>query len=146
MKRDPNCDNEKVKAVWVEEEVQDCFRRFIINVKETGKSESKKQFIESAISKSNSKIKKLYHLYAENENDNLMEVIREEERKLKELKKELQVEISKESKDNSINLKEIRRVADVWDDLSNQEKNKILKLCVEKVIVDGDDISVHFKI
>lgn len=146
MKRDPNCDNEKVKAVWVEEEVQDCFRRFIINVKETGKSESKKQFIESAISKSNSKIKKLYHLYAENENDNLLEVIREEERKLKELKKELLVEISKESKDNSINLKEIRRVADVWDDLSNQEKNKILKLCVEKVIVDGDDISVHFKI
>lgn len=146
MIKDPNCDNDKVKAALVEEEVEDCFKRFIINFEEKEKPESRKEIIESGINKSNSKIKKLYHLYAENDNDNLLEVIREEENKLSELKKELKSEIDKESSNGTMSLKEIKRVADVWDSLSNKEKNKALKIYVDKIVIDGNDIEVHFKL
>lgn len=146
LAKDPNCDNEKVKAAWVEAEVEDCFKRFIINIEDKKEYESKRKFIESAIDKSNSKIKKLYHLYAENDNDNLLEVIREEEERLKGLKKDLQAEVKKESDSKSLNLKEVKRVADVWDTLNNQEKNRVLKMCVDRIIIDGEDIEIHFKL
>lgn len=146
LSKDPNCDNEKVKAAPVEEEVEDCFKRFIINVEDEKGHESNRKLIEAAIEKSNSKIKKLYHLYAENENDNLLEVIREEEERVKELKRDLQEEIKKEADNRSLDLKEIKRVADVWDMLSNQEKNRVLKKCVDKVVIDGDDIKIYFKL
>lgn len=146
MIKNPNCDNEKVKAKWVEEEVEDCFRQFIINIDGENQQESKRKFIESSIQKCNSKIKKLYSLYADNENENLLEVIRDEESKLKELKSELQSEIQKESKSKFMNIKEIKRISHVWDTMDSQEKNRILKECVEKVVIDGEDIDIHFKI
>lgn len=144
--KDPNCDNEKVKADWVENEVEDCFKRFLITAEEKETKESRKHLIEDSITKCNSKIKKLYSLYADNDNDNLLEVIQDEENKLKELKKELKNEEIMESRNKAINLKEIRRIADIWDTLANGEKNRVLKECVEKVVIDGEDIEVYFKI
>lgn len=146
MIKDPNCANKKVKAAWVEGEVEDCFRRFIIDFDGKKKKESNRDVIESAIQKCNSKIKKLYHLYAENENDNLLEVIREEENKLLGLKNDLRIEVEKEDEDRVFDLAEIKRVADAWDSLSGKEKNKVLKMCVEKIVIDGDDIEVYFKL
>lgn len=146
MAKDPNCDNEKANAEWVENEVEDCFKQFVINADEGKKQESKVEVIRSSINKTNSKIKKLYSLYAENDSDNLLEVIRDEEKKLKELEKELKSEIDRESADKAIDINKIKRVADVWDSLSNKEKNTALKECVEKVVIDGEDIEVHFKI
>lgn len=146
MTKDPNCDNEKVNAEWVEHEVEDCFKQFVINVDEGKKRESNVEVIQSSINKTNSKIKKLYSLYAENDSDNLLEVIRDEEKKLKELENELKSEIDRESADNAIDINKIKRVADVWDFLNNKEKNGVLKDCVEKIVIDGEDIEVYFKI
>lgn len=146
MKKDPNCDNEKVKSAWVEAEVEDCFKRFVINLDEKRKENTNRTVVKTSIQKCNNKIKKLYSLYAENDSENLLDVIKEEEDKLKELKKELQSEIQKESKEHAIDLKEVKRVADTWDFLSNKEKNRVLKMCIEKVVIDGEDIDVYFKL
>lgn len=144
MIKDPNCDNKKVRADWVESEVEDAFKQFAIKIEENNNKESNYNLVESSIQKCNSKIKKLYSLYAENDSDNLLEVIREEEKRLKELKIELNAEIEKESKIDNDDIDKIRHMADIWDDLINKEKNKILKLCVEKVVITGDDIEVFF--
>lgn len=144
--KDPNCNNAKVRADEIEAEVEDCFKRFAINVEERRKSESKVSIIKESIKKSNAKIKKYYSLYAENESDNLMELIKEEEKRLSELKAELQSEISQEKSINPNKVKEIKRVSDVWDSLNNQEKNKVLKKCVDRVVVKGEDVEVYFSI
>lgn len=144
--KDPNCNNARVRADEIEAEVEDCFKRFAINVEERQKSESKIVIIEDAIKKSNAKIKKYYSLYAENESDNLMELIKEEEKRLSELKAELQSEISQEKSINPNEVKEIRGVSDVWDSLNNQEKNKVLKKCVDRVVIKGEDVEVYFSI
>lgn len=143
--KDPDCDNEKANAAWVEGEVEDCFKRFIINIEEKKKQENKSESIQVSIDKTNSKIKKLYSLYAENDSDNLLEVIREQEKRLKILEKELKEEIDRKSEDNVIDINKIKKVSDVWDSLSNKEKNAVLKECVEKVVIDGEDIEVYFK-
>lgn len=144
--KDPNCNNAKVKADEIEAEVEDCFKRFAINVEERQKTESKVSIIEESVKKSNAKIKKYYSLYAENESDNLMELIQEEEKRLSELKSELQSEISKEKSISPNKVKEIKRVSDVWDTLNNQEKNKVLKKCVDRVVIKGEDVEVYFSI
>lgn len=146
MKRDPNCNNEKVRADEIEAEVEDCFKRFAINVEETQKTESKTAIIEDAIKKSNAKIKKYYSLYAENESDNLMELIREEEKRSSELKEELQSEISKEKSISPNKVKEIKKVSDVWDSMKSEEKNKVLKQCIDRVVITGEDVEVYFSV
>lgn len=146
MIKDPNCDNAKVMADEIEADVEDCFKRFAINVEETQKAESKSAIIEDAIKKSNAKIKKYYSLYAENESDNLLELIQEEEKRVSELKVELHSEIASEKSVDADSIKEIKRISDVWDKLNRQEKNKILKKCVNKVVITKKDVEVYFSI
>lgn len=144
--KDPNCDNDRVKADEIEAEVEDAFKRFAINIEEAQKTESKTAIIEDAIKKSNSKIKKYYALYAENESDNLMELIQEEEKRVAELKSELQEAISCEKPLDADKVEQIKRVSDVWYSLKSEEKNKILKQCVDRVIINRNDVEIYFSI
>lgn len=144
MQRDRNCNNKKPFARNVEKEVEDCFKRFIVNVDKKEESESNLDTIEGMIKKSNTKIKRFYNLYAENPSDNLLEVIQEEEARIKELKSRLDEKIKKEHKTDTEKIEKIRRVSDVWDSLTNKEKNRILKECIEKIVITGDDIEIHF--
>lgn len=146
MIKDPNCDNAKVRADEIEKEVEDCFKRFAINVEKSQKTESKASIIEDAIRKSNAKIKKYYSLYADNESSNLLELILEEEKRVSELKDELQSEIDSERSSSADRINEIKRVSDVWDKLNSKEKNRALKKCTDKVIITGDDVEVYFSI
>lgn len=144
MVKDPNCNNIKPNAYDIESEVEEYFNQFAINVDEVEEKESNANVIESAIKKSNAKIKNLYSLYADNPSDNLIEVIQEEEAKVKDLKVQYEQEKQKERKIDTDKIDRIKRVSDVWDNLTNKEKNKILKECVEKVIVTGNDIEIRF--
>ena len=85
-------------------------------------------------------------MYAENESDNLMELIQEEEKRLSDLKEEFQFEISQARSINPNKVKEIKRVSDVWENLNNQEKNKVLKKCVDRVVIKGEEVEVYFSI
>lgn len=144
MVRDPNCPNRKAFAEEIEDEVTGCFKRFALNIEEGQATESNAEIIESAIKKANAKIKKYYSLYAENESENLIDLIREEEDRVKELKKELSNEQAKKHSTEPGRVKQIKRVADVWDELTRREKNKALKGCIEKIIITKNAVEVHF--
>lgn len=144
MQRDRNCNNKKPFARNIEKEVEDCFKRFIVNVDKKEESVSNADSIRDMIKKSNTKIKRFYNLYAENLSDNLLEVIQEEESRVRELKDQLNEEIKKEHNTDTDKIDKIRRVSDVWDSLTNKEKNKVLKECIEKIVITGDDIEIHF--
>lgn len=144
MKRDPNCDNERAFAYEVEAEVESCFKYFATNVEERKETESNTDILADSIKKTNAKIKKLYNLYVENSTENLMEVIKEEETKVKELNKQLEIEKLKEHKTDNDKIKRIKKVSDAWDILTNNEKNKILKDFVEKIIITNDNLEIRF--
>lgn len=144
MQRDCNCDNKKPIAGKVEKEVEDCFREFIINVDEKKETIDNTSILEESIKKSNAKIKKLYNLYVDNPNENLMEMIQDEESAVKSLKEQLALETSKEHKADSGKIDRIRKISDVWDSLASKEKNRILKECVERVTITNDDVEIRF--
>lgn len=144
MQMDTNCNNKKPFASEIEEEVEDCFKRFAINIKERRDYVSNTDIIEDSIKKSNRKIKKLYNLYIENQSDNLMELIQEEESRSKELKQQLEIEKSKEHKSDGEKLAKIKNIADAWGNLTNKEKNKVLKECVERITITGEDLEIRF--
>ena len=146
MIKDPNCNNAKVRADEVEAEVEDYFKWFAIKAEKGQKIESKVAIIEDSIKKTNAKIKKYYSLYAERESDNLFELIQEEEERLSGLKDELQSERSSEKSIGQDRIEEINRAADLWDKFNSQEKNKILKKCVDRVVITGKDVEMHFTI
>lgn len=147
MVKDPNCNNDKVIAKRIEREVEEQFKKFATNIRGGKRQESKREIIESAIQKSNNKIKRLYHLYAESDSDNLLEVIQAEEEKLKGLKKDLQLEDEKNQAEKNMHssLGEVKKIADVWDMLDGMEKNKVLKKCIQKIIINKGDIDIYFK-
>jgi site-specific DNA recombinase len=145
LRKSDNCKNPIVMAKVIEDEVQKCFIDFSINLSnESFSEENNTTVIENAIKKSNSKIKRMYEMYLDNLSENLMEMIREEERNVEELKNQLIMEMRKENIDNSEKVEEIKKIADVWRLLTNQAKNKVLKECVEKIVITGDNIEIRF--
>lgn len=142
--KDPNCDNDKVVAKDIENEVENRFKRFAISIKDVQEKERNNvEVIEEAIRKSNAKIKKFYSMYAEHESDNLLELAKEEEAVVKKLKTKLKEELS-EKKTDTEQIEEVRNIVDVWDDMSNRDKNRILKKCVEKIVITKDSIEISF--
>lgn len=146
MKKSDHCTNKKVKSAFVETEVEDCFKMFAINVSsESEKKIDKTEVISKTISATKEKIKKMYGVYFERQSENLLDMISAEEKKLRDLEDELLEEKEKAKEDGSEAIERIKRISDVWEKLNSKEKNKALKECVEKVVVTGEDIDIHFR-
>lgn len=147
MRKADKCSNSVLVAKNVESEVEDYFKLFAINLEESGKNTiDKVTSIEKAIKSANAKIKKMYEMYFDRQSDNLLEMISEEENKLKGLKNELEAEKnSAKSQLSADKINQIKRIADIWENIDRREKNKILKECVEKVVLTNGDIEIFFR-
>lgn len=147
MRRSDNCDNVKPKTDFIENEVSENFKLFALKMDDKKENEIDKiEILEKAIKSSNAKIKKMYDLYFEHPNDNLFELIFEEEEKAKSLEDELGEEKKKDKrKISQEKILNIKSMADVWDRLSFEDKNRILKECVEKIVITQNNIDIYFR-
>lgn len=146
MKKSDHCNNSKIKADYVEHEVEECFIQFAINIENTEpESIDKTDIIEKQIKSINGKIKKLYDLYIERQSDNLLDMINLEEKKVRDLELEILSEKNDEKEYFSEEkISQIKHMADIWDVLKIQEKNKILKECIEKIVITDGNVEIHF--
>ena len=146
MIKNPNCNNKKNKAKYIEDEVEIYFKEFAVNIQEdNNKRKNNSENIEKTIESTNLKIKKLYNLYIERESENLLDMISKEEDRLKDLKKQLQNEKNNNIKNTKKQIEHIRKMSDAWDCLSTKEKNIILKECVDRIVITGEDIDIYFR-
>lgn len=148
MQKDKDCKNKIAIAKEVEKEVEDCFKMFSVNAgTEHCDKVDKTELLEKSIKSTNAKIKKMYDMYFERQSENLLEMISEEESKLKELESELASEKSlKRRMLSSEKINEIRHISDVWESVSPKDKNKILKECIEKIVITNGDVEIYFRI
>lgn len=147
MVKDPNCDNKRNDVKYVEKEVSDCFKRFCVNVSDSNEKQlSKKELIEREMKSTVDKLKKLYELYATSESETLLEVIGNSEKRVKELRRELNKEMRKESLTKPERIEKIKRMSDVWDKLSVKEQNKVLKECIDKIVITDENIDIYFNL
>lgn len=148
MQKDRSCNNIRPVAKNIENEVENSFKQFAIKLENTAKVKSNIDIVSETMSKNKNKLKKLYSMYAENDSDSLHETILDLEKEIKILQIQLDAEKANETsvKNQQKSIESIKKIADVWDSLSSKEKNKILKQCVEKVVITGDDVSIHFNL
>lgn len=147
MQKDRNCNNKVVIASKIETEVEECFKEFALTIDGTEEEKcDKASIIENAIKATNAKIKKMYETYFERQSDNLLEMISEEENKIKELEIELiKLKSDDSSKISLKKIKEIKNISDVWESLEKKNKNKVLKECIEKIIITNGDVEIYFR-
>lgn len=147
MQKDKNCNNKVVLAGVVEEEVEEYIKMFMINIDDKQPIEADDtELIEKSIKTTNAKIKKMYDVYFDRPGENLLNLITEEEDKLKELENELaQMKTSKKNHFTEEKIQKIKSISDTWEYLDGKEKNKILKECVEKVVVTNGDVEIYFR-
>lgn len=150
--KDENCPAERIDAEDIEELVIADLFNISANIDDKLKNESELFIdpiaeIEYSVEQVKAKLKKLYNLYAENDDELLLETIAENNKKLKKLEKELADEkksnISKSNMELIYN--QIRGIEDVWKFLNDSEKQSIIRDCVEKVIIKDDEVEIYYR-
>lgn len=139
-----NCTNGHMWADEIESQVEAEILKISVNIsKPTQKKELKSKIIEINLQKEQDKLKRLYELYAEG-NDTVLEMIKEKESRIVELKNELKKEYAQEIKTPSQDFvyENIKRLADVWEHIDKPNKNKILKSVISRINIVNTNIEI----
>ena len=92
------------------------------------------------------KIKRLYNLYAEDNNELLLETIKENQHELEKLYNILESEKATTSVTNRIEETEylIKNLRSRWDGLSMDEKHRVLRATIKKIIVTDGKVTIDY--
>ncbi len=140
-------------GVWAEE-LEDIVKEdlFSFGIGETTKNQGNSGELEDVLrlskNKINDKLKKLYNLYSESDNDVLLETIKELEAKVREIDKEIKSSKREKAlllKRNDIK-KQLKTLRESWDYMTFQERRNIIESCVLKIEVNNNDVKIYYKI
>lgn len=144
----PNCNNSLEWADEVEKQVEEQILKISLDLSsyKPKEKETKLQIMQSQLDKEKTKLKRLYSLYADG-NDTALEMIRDCEKSISELKEKIEIESK-----NSVNTQKkefvyenIKKIADVWDNIDKKQKNMILKSIISKIVIVNGDIEIQLK-
>ena len=146
--KDENCDQEKIWA----DEVEEVVIKELFNLKNKKRQQIESNSLElSTLDTLNAqreeiekKIKRLYNLYAESEDDILLETINENKKKLESLKKRIENEIVQHNiSANRDKLKEtIETLEETWDYMTTHEKQNVVRRLVSKVTITDNNVKI----
>lgn len=147
MRKSDCCTNQKPNAYEIESAVEECFKMFSVKIENSGRKEdeNKIEILKKTLKNEKTKVKKMYELYFQCQSENLLELISKEEEKIKKIEEELNDNLQSSKKVISEEkIKTIKTMADAWEHLETRDKNKILKECIEKIIIKNGDIKIYF--
>ena len=154
--KDPNCDNLKIDACKLEELiVKDVLRMTDnISVKESKlpQSISDRQagikILQEKYDVLASKIKRLYNLYASNGDELLLETIKENQKEMADVSKMLNSEKASAAAVEDIIEREtaVKNLRNCWDNLTLQEKQRVLRICINRVIITDNKVDIEYLI
>ena len=150
MVKDPDCTNCGIWTDELEDVVLEDLFSFSIN-SENHKNEKQKSIIDilkENESKLKEKLKRLYNLYAEADDDALKDTIAEVKKSLSSVKLQIEREekqqvISKQNKELKTKLSTLR---ESWEYMTLQEQRNIVNSCIDKIVVNNSDAKIYYKI
>ena len=76
-----------------------------------------------------------------------MDMIKQSDDTINSLKEQLETELSSKeaNKKKSVAYENIKKIADVWDNIDKRNKNMILKSIIDKIIIVNGDIEIQLK-
>lgn len=149
MRKDEDCQAGAVWADQIEKIVIGDLFKISANMENT---DEEANFIDpvtelkARIVRVENKLKRLYNLYAESENDTLLEAITENRDTLQRLKDELDMEEKQRFATKQLEKIKIQvaNIAETWDYLSDQERQTLIRDCVSKIVITGDRVEIFY--
>ncbi len=148
--KDPDCPNCGMWAQELETVVLEDLFSFSIKrgQKNSGNEKSVLDVLKENEKKLNDKLKRLYSLYAEADDDALKDTIAEVKKSLASVKKQITREnkqhlISKHNKELKRQLSTLR---ESWEYMTKHEQKNIIAECIEKIVVNNNDVKIYYKI
>lgn len=145
-----NCNNFGIWAEELEEIVKEDLFSFGLGetTKNSGNSDELEDVLLISKERLTEKLKKLYNLYSESDNEVLLDTIKELEAKVKEINKE----IKNAKKEKSALLKredikkQLKTLRESWEYMTFRERRNIIESCVLKIEVNNDEVKIYYKI
>lgn len=145
---DADCPNRGVMAREVEEVVQRDLARLAAQPDTPGDAAAGEQACRRALQRAERRLRRLYELYAEDEDDTLRDAIaaakhsrdRAAEALLAAQQQAGQTAAQDDAKET------LRSVGARWDSLTAQERQSLVRACVEKIVLRNDKIEIFYTI
>ena len=152
--KDENCPQEKLWA----HEVENTILNYLFSLKEDDNGDDLDEntlIIETNVLKEleegrellQKKIKRLYNLYAESDDDILLDTINEQKKKLADTEQKIEVEKLKveDSSRKMETAKLVTNLSETWDYMDIEEQQKTLRMIINKITITDNNINVDFK-
>lgn len=144
----PDCNNSLEWADDIEEQVEREMLKISLDLSsyKPKEKETKLDIMQSQFDKEQTKLKRLYGLYADG-NDTVLSMIKELEENISAIKENIAEERKNFSarQKNTIVYNEIKKLADVWNNIDKKQKNMILKTIIGKIIIVNGNIEIQLK-
>ena len=146
--RDPNCNNKRHGAWEIEDVVLGDL--FALRVEKNKTKELQKEDVLEMLKEqengAKTKLRRLYDLYGDSGDETLLEAIKAQKKTLESLKKQIETEAEIQKKVNAVRKtkKEINKIRESWPLLSMEEKKKVIRSCVEKIVITDDVVDVYY--
>ena len=149
--KDPNCDNAKLWASDVEDVIlKDLFVYSFQQSKNDMPQISNMSLLEilhEQYSTVAQKLKRLYNLYAETDDEVLTQTISETKKELKNIQLQIENETEKSKNQSSFALlrKTLTTLPETWGYMTTKEKKVLLNDCINKITITDTAIHVDYK-
>lgn len=150
--KDPDCDQEKIWADEIEEYVVNALFQFADNY-EPSKTESliekdKLTLLYNQKNELSKKLKRLYNIYAEQDDDMLLETISDVKKQLDSVNKKIEQNIQNntEEKQRKEKIGILRNLSSIWNDITANEKKTIIRKLVDKIVITDNHVHINFSI
>ncbi len=144
---DPDCPNMGIMAREAEEVVIKDIARLAAHPVERRTIKNDEEACRRSLEKAKRKLGRLYNLYAEAEDDALLEAVNKA--KAEKDKAELallEAKALKAGRDDSEAVEALRTIGSCWDRLDASERRQLVRACVEKIVLRNGKIEVYYTI
>ena len=149
--KDENCNQEKVWADEIEATVIQDIKEFAVQIQNTTDTQIQTSAINTLMQQETllkKKIKTLFNLYSESDDSLLLETIEENKAQLAKVSEEIKKE--KESFSTSQEKKYIKKTLenlnDMWDYLSFNEQQNIIRIVVDKIVITDNNVEINYNL
>ena len=149
--KDASCDNE---LFW-DYEIEDIILKDLFSAHLKKSPETKKEGLEKTVLKMleerkaelEKKLKKLYNLYAEDDNKILLETIDEIKKNILNTEKQIKAEITSNTVQKKLieAKKTLDTLKDTWELMTLREQKNIILSLIEKIVITPENVSIHYR-
>jgi len=147
--RDENCDNERFDAQTVENAVLHYLFRMTSGDLQAGESNEAQpakvaELLQERHDTLAKKLKRLYHLFADTEDDILLETIQDVKAEMQLLKEKIEAESERGEWTQRLQRtrEELKNLADVWEYMTDLERRNVLREAIEEIELTHEDIKI----